>query len=35
MKVSITFDKEVKENNKKQWVQEIQTVVNRLNSRTR
>ena len=35
MKVSITFDKEVKDSNKKQWVREIQTVVDKLNSRNK
>ena len=33
MKVSITFDREGKENNKKQWVREIQAVVDRLNTK--
>lgn len=32
MKVSITFDREVKDNRKKEWVQEIQSVVDRLNN---
>lgn len=34
MKVSITFDKNLKESNKKQWVKEIQSVVDRLNSKS-
>ena len=35
MKVSITFDKDVKETNKKQWVKEIQGVVDKLNTKSR
>ena len=32
MKVSITSDREVKDKRKKQWVQEIQSVVDKLNN---
>lgn len=33
MKISITFDKELKQSTKKYWVQEIQEVVDRLNKK--